>query len=296
MIEALEPTKIKMLLDKINRNPESVAKLAVDFAADSGVDLSEFIIDDIMSSQFPLAIDPLLISENTFEEKLMRAETILDIWLPDLINKRFLDFGCAEGQVPFLASKTAQIAVGYDIDNSGWDKISPKDNLILLNDIEQLTEYAPFDIILVFDVLDHLINDDPINVLKKLKSLLRPSTGRIYIRLHPWTSRHATHLYRTLNKAFCHMLLTEEQLKTLGHIGLPTLKITKPIITYDNWFNDSGLKIFNREIIKEPIEEYFKEGLVSDIIKSHWKTSNFSMIASDDTKTHSLITILQYNQ
>jgi SAM-dependent methyltransferase len=128
--EETDPNKIKVLLAKINENPELLTRLSASFIP--GVDLREFVIEDIMSPQFPLAVDPLLISDDTPEEKSMRAETILNVWLPELQGKRFLDFGCGEGFIPVLASRTAEIAVGCDIDTTGWDMVLPKDNLFLL--------------------------------------------------------------------------------------------------------------------------------------------------------------------
>jgi 2-polyprenyl-3-methyl-5-hydroxy-6-metoxy-1,4-benzoquinol methylase len=104
IIDETDPNKIKLLLDKINNNPTGISRLLADFTE-----------IDIFSNSWPLAVDPLLISDGSIEDQTMRAETIVDVILPPLENKKFLDFGCGEGYVTKVAAKVAALAMGYDI-------------------------------------------------------------------------------------------------------------------------------------------------------------------------------------
>lgn len=80
------------------------------------------------------------------------------------------------------------------------------------------------------------------------------------MRCHPWISRHGTHLYTKLNKAFIHLVFNDEEIKTLIQDYQPekNQKVIKPLSTYDAFVAESGLKKESRQEIKDTVEPFFK--------------------------------------
>jgi len=89
-------------------------------------------------------------------------------------------------------------------------------------------------------------------MLQNVRAVCSPKT-KVYVRCHPWTSRHGGHLYLTINRAYAHILLSDE---TLAKIECePVRKITRPLSTYDKIFNDSGFNINSVDKIIRPMEK-----------------------------------------
>lgn len=213
----------------------------------------------VNSDKWPESVDSSLIcDENSEDEKLERAEFIIDsIQEPHLNGKKFLDFGCGEGHVVVKSKNQASFSVGYDILKQGnlkWED----DSLLLTTDIDKVKNNAPYDIILLYDVLDHC--DNPTEVLSLLNNLLT-NDGVVYIRVHPWCSRHGSHQYKTLNKAFIHLVFNQNELDKLGFKDDSKQKVIRPISTYSKIFEDSGFLIesFIKDISK--VELFFENNI-----------------------------------
>lgn len=226
-------------------------------------DLSEFkILSDILnSSRWPEAVCAALIAdEDSEQDKEERAQGINSIMLPPTAKKSFLDFGCGEGHVAKYVSTEASLSVGYDIFRNPKSKLeweNKKDKLLLTTDFNKVVSEGPYDIILIYDVLDH--SQDPKEVLFKAKSVLADD-GRIYVRTHPWTSRHGGHVYRKINKAFIHLVFTEEELKSMGVELEYNVKSMRPIDNFNLWLEGSGLKnSLEPELDQQEVEPFFKE-------------------------------------
>ena len=218
------------------------------------------------SDDWPRAVFQVQIAdENSEKDKDDRAEGIADILLPPLNSKRFLDFGCGEGHVANYAAKFADFSVGYDIvksPRSRFDWESECDNSLFTTDIEKARAKGPFDIILLYDVLDHAQESTTKEILALAKSMLADN-GKIYVRTHPWTSRHGGHAYRKINKAFVHLVFTEEELKSMGVEPEHNFKIMAPLSTYNSWINDSGLKNSDKpELDQQEVELFFRDNPV----------------------------------
>lgn len=218
------------------------------------------------SEDWPRAVFQVQIAdENSEKDKDERAEGIADILLPPLEGKKFLDFGCGEGHVVNHASKSADFSVGYDIVKSPrsrfeWEVEGEK--TLLTTDIEKVRAKGPFDVILLYDVLDHVKESTPQDILAVAKSLLADG-GKMYVRMHPWTSRHGGHAYRKINKAFVHLVFTEEELSHLGVELEHNLKIKTPVATYGSWLEGSGLKnSAEPELDQQDVESFFKDNPV----------------------------------
>lgn len=224
------------------------------------------------SKKWPLAVPDELICGEDEDQKLARASGILNDFIQtDLSDKKLLDFGCGEGHVPFVAANLAgvKLAIGYDILKQ-WNTFEHTPNLKFSNDFEEISNNGPYDAILINDVIDH--TDE--NILTKAKELLN-FKGRIYLRCHPWTSRHGTHLYKQLNKAYLHLVFTSDELYSMGLKETPARKILDPIPEYKKLIEEAGLSITKENIISQPIEIFFThEPSILKRIKEQWKKSN----------------------
>lgn len=217
------------------------------------------------SDAWPEAVPPDLICADN--EKGTQARGILREFITTSIqNKRFLDFGCGEGYITKSAKKDfgALFSVGYDIkQNSLWDETA-----IFSNDFKKIKEHAPYDVIMAFDVLDHAKN--PIEALKQMKLVREQIYGRIFVRFHPWTSRHGSHLYKDLNKAYLHLIFDDKELASLGLMNQETNKSINPLEEYRIWIKEAGLTVLEEKPIIQPIEIFFtKNPILARRIKNY---------------------------
>lgn len=206
------------------------------------------------SDVWPNAIPKELISEDNIESQMARAAGILGEYIAvDLNGKRFLDFGCGAGHVVEAAKSLfgAATAIGYDIrEKAEWSDL--KEGKFTSN-INTLKQAGPFEVILLYDVLDHA--DNPVEVLKLCKQL-KAIDGKIYVRCHPWSSRTGLNIHKILNKAYLHLVFTETELTSLGVVGEKTTKIQNTDI-YKEWINSAELTIMKESSIKQEIELFF---------------------------------------
>lgn len=254
-------SKIMELLTYVHNNSSMVNSLSV--AQDSNFD----ILNAINSDLWPAAVNEhLLINRNDEQEKKERGQGIVELYIEEsLENKKFLDYGCGEGHVIEAASNVAKFSIGYDIRPfQKWEEIN------CTNNWDEILKNGPYDVILLFDVLDHLIEENPIDVLKKIKTIMVPN-GSLYIRFHPITSRCATHSYHKMNKAFIHLVLNPDEMARL----LPNEEDyivnngpTKPIKTYEEYIRESGFTIESRNEITEKPEDFFKNPNILKILQN----------------------------
>lgn len=217
------------------------------------------------SEAWPTAVaKELICDDNNEQDKFDRATGIVNVFISELVeNKKFLDFGCGFGHVPFAAHiNKAKVAVGYDISDNF--SVNEQQNLVLTNDWQKVIDNGPYDIITMFDVMDHLVDETPVNVLLNLKTVLSPN-GKIYVRYHPFTSRHGSHLYKKINKAYLHLVFTPEEIKAIvpDYIPEPSPPVVQPLKIYSTIPVLSGLKIEKEYITRTPVENFFKHGEIA---------------------------------
>lgn len=226
------------------------------------------------SSEWPEAVFPDQIAdESSDRDKAERGEAIAEIMLPPYAGKRFLDFGCGEGHVARHIAKEASVSVGYDVvspanPSVAWEE--KQGSLLLTTDFENVRREGPYDLVLLYDVVDHC-ECDPAEVLKSVASVLAPN-GSVIMRCHPWCSRHGGHIYRKINRAFVHLVFSEDELRELGVEPEHNNKVLKPLASYGRAIDASGLaRESEAEIDSQEVEEFFKSTpLVRDRILRHW--------------------------
>jgi 2-polyprenyl-3-methyl-5-hydroxy-6-metoxy-1,4-benzoquinol methylase len=236
------------------------------------------------SDVWPEAVPPELICNDIEEEKMSRAAGIVqDFIAMDLKEKSFLDFGCGEGHVPYVAATLyeSKNVVGYDIKNQDWAALDPHDELKFTTEWEDVRRKGPYDIILINDVLDHC--KDPASTLQMIQEVKKPIDGQVFLRIHPWTSRHGSHLYKQLNKAYLHLVFTKDELYAMGLEPPEILRIINPIKTYKRFIKDAGFTILKESVVTQPVELFFTHTPeVLRRIKSNWRNSDEPKLASGE--------------
>lgn len=228
-------------------------------------------IKELLSSpDWPEAIDIAAIDN----DQKVRATKILELVVTDFLHDtRFLDFGCGDGHVAHAAiSKSVKLSVGYDIKQE-WANFPPTDKFLLTTNFQEVVQQAPYDIVLLFDVLDHY-KGNPVEGLCKIREIMRPG-GRLYVRTHPWCSRNGTHLYKDLNKAYVHLILDEVELSRIGgYVSDHTVKLTQPIKSYREWFQKADFAIKSEIVITNDVVEPFftsrNNSIIIEKIARHW--------------------------
>jgi 2-polyprenyl-3-methyl-5-hydroxy-6-metoxy-1,4-benzoquinol methylase len=235
----------------------------------------------LLSDDWPNAVNPDEICDMELESDMQeRAEGIMDLMVEvSLRGRRFLDFGCGDGRRLGLSdAQGTEISVGYDVKKHPlW--AAPTSGKILTTNFSDVEANAPYHNILLFDVLDHIVgNETPVELLKRLHSLLAPR-GILYMRVHPWTSRHATHVYKELNKAYAHLVFSPEELLKLvpeSSCREESNHIVYPIMTYRKYCKEAGFKEMRMREIKEPPEKFFSEtAMVRDRILTTVRAAGF---------------------
>lgn len=234
----------------------------------------------LQSDKWPAAVEPFLIcSTDSDQDKEDRAEGILDLIIDThLEGLSFLDFGCGEGHVVSHAlSQNPKISIGYDVvAASRWKSINDE-RAVYTTEWEDVQKHSPFDVVLLYDVIDHIASssDEIITALKRIKSVMA-ANAKVYVRCHPWCSRHATHLYHQINKAYVHLIFSPEELEQMGYIGTFTHNIIHPMMTYSELFRAGGLRAHRKEkITRSDVEKFFQiTPVIANRIKKQWKQSH----------------------
>lgn len=212
-------------------------------------------IGDLMAIDcWPEAVPQFLVAkEVSLEDQANRANAVLDMLLDRRVEGlTFLDFGCGDGWIASEVLKRGVIeSVGYDIkENPNWETLKGPKFTSNFNDLHQ--NY--FDVIFLYDVLDHC--EDPVFLMSQIQNLIKPN-GTVYVRCHPWTSKHATHLYKQgINKAYLHLFLSYDEIKELiKQDPMFTRMEKKPLEAYHWWFNTFVIK--KERSVKEPVNGFF---------------------------------------
>lgn len=224
---------------------------------------------NVNDEDWPQAVSPFMIVRTDIE-KQFRAVQIVGLIPMALEGMNVLDCGCGEGQIAGEVAARAKRVTAYD-PFCDQDKWQDKPNLLFTNNLDVVQERGPYDAILLYDVIDHLEGESPATFLATMGKLLAPN-GRVFMRAHPWTSKHGSHLYETnLNKAYAHLALTPDELVIAGFDVKPNLRIVRPMAAYEQFAKTAGLKVLDRKGHNDPVEPYFSGELLDRIIGVTWK-------------------------
>lgn len=196
----------------------------------------------ISSDCWPKAVHDSAIVR-TEEEMTLRAKSILRQYIK-VKDKKFLDFGCGFGHCVREAKNDAKYALGFDVNKQEkWEEMDAE----FTDDFNRVKHHGPFDVILLYDVIDHVHEMVHGQIMSQVRQVSNKNTV-IHIRCHPWTSIHGGHLYENLNRAFAHLFLNDEQISK--HQSESTCRVTRPIATYRDIFNGRGLRVDHHRVHK----------------------------------------------
>jgi 2-polyprenyl-3-methyl-5-hydroxy-6-metoxy-1,4-benzoquinol methylase len=283
--------KVNLLIDRLVQgfqelkaalNDEPAPKVTTLSTPAPQVELNSFdrLKQALESDRWPESVNKNLVCDPNSEiDKVERGRGVVELLVEDNLNGlKFLDYGCGEGYAAFYASeKNPAVSVGYDIKDQNWQHFQTKPNLLFTTNKKVVADNGPYDVILLFDVIDHLDGATPVDVLKEVASLLSP-TGKIYMRTHPFTAKHATHLYHDLNKAFLHLVFTEDELKQIvpdAKYAEKNLGVTTPLLSYGNWIEEAKLAVVHKREIRDKVESFFKIPQVAERIMKNTKMTTF---------------------
>ena len=228
-------------------------------------------LPNIADPLWPLAVpDESIVGSSDIKTKV-RATLAEGTIGPCPVGLTVLDYGSHDGSIARQLGKSAKKCYAYDIDKNCQIYNTPDSKYEAINHFDNFSKanVGQIDLIVLFDVLDHLVGIGAIELLSQLKSLLSPN-GRIFLRCHPWTARTGGHLYTQRNKAFLHLALTPEELLAQGLTCSPNIKVNKPLATYEHMISMAELHIERKRVHTLPVEPYFSGPLLSRIIKSTW--------------------------
>ena len=132
---------------------------------------------------------------------------------------------------------------------------------LLTTDFAKVQANGPYDFIIAYDVLDHTNN--PVTTLQMIRNLCSEKT-RVFIRCHTWMGRHGGHLYKTLNKAWAHLIFTPDEFELMGIKLEPIYKYYYPIANQKQWFQSCGLHVKSENVITCAIEPFFRRKEIVD--------------------------------
>ncbi len=209
-----------------------------------------FIKDLVFSDKWPNAVDPSHIVVTSAAKK-QRAQDIINYFVVvNIDNKRLLDYGCDQGYCVIAAKNKKCVAYGYD-------PTLPSNDSIITSNKSYIFSHSPYDIIMLYDTLDHIGPDQLDENIKFIKTLTHNGTT-IYIRTHPYTSRHGGHSYLTHNKAFIHLFMDQQTMKDRKVHCDNDLRVIDPLTFYDDLFIKHGFKILSKNILRTAVEPIIK--------------------------------------
>ena len=264
---AEQPTPVQSVEPKLEPIPETTSEPEVPET------VSFETLAALLDKDWPPAVDEVLIcNPDSEEDKLNRAEGIIELLIDQpLKEKKFLDFGCGEGQVPYKAvAQEATISVGYDlVAHETWKKYT-NDKLVYSTNLDEVKKYGPFDVVLIYDVLDHTTKQKAVEILTSVQELLADK-GKVYLRTHPFCSRHSGHYYHKLNKAYLRLVFTPEELKKLGLEPEDTWKVVHPIYQYREAIDMAGLRQESNNILRQRLEPFFtRNKAIASRVMTHY--------------------------
>ena len=217
-----------------------------DFNLDVNV-CPENIAEIISLDCWPEAVYDKFIVRNDKDIKF-RADSIVNHYIGSNNKVKFLDYGCGDGSCVDAARSEGIIGYGFDIiKNDSWGNFC-------YNDFNDVANNGPYDMILLYDVLDHC--RDISDIFNKIRSIIHKGSV-VKCRLHPWVSKHGGHYYKKLNKAYVHLFLEYDYCEHF------VVKTFNPLSYYMKNFYDFGFNIDKMNIRRKSLEFIRNKSLIN---------------------------------
>lgn len=256
-VKATRPADVAVLANLLHKfgKPPTLATL---------VGNNESMFEILKTNLWPEAVPPSMVVKDEAAKRIRAGSILAGFVNQTLKGKKFLDFGCGEGHVTAEAARSGAQSIGYDPTIYGeWSGFSDGK---FTDSLEEVASHGPYDIILLYDVADHVTSLEPWVFMKSVANLMSPST-KLYVRYHPITSPHATHTYTTFNKAYAHLLFDENVLVELG-ANPQTVIRTHP--TAD--LAKAGLRIEQMNRVVTPVDPFFHDEFILSLLTArHFK-------------------------
>lgn len=228
----------------------------------------------LFSDEWPRAAqDDQICDFSSEEHKSFRAKNCLNVFglcESKLLGKRFLDFGCGEGHVVREAAKRGAISFGFDVNQnplwSSQDMATFFSNWASVQD--EVSKNGKFDYVFLYDVLDHLTWENVSIASSKIHDVCKEY---VFIRCHPFCSRHGYHLHTKLNKAFVHLVFSPDELFSLNLI--PAEKDTIFVVNVDFYTSlfSKKFNIISEHKMIDSVDNFFKANpFIMKRIKDRW--------------------------
>ena len=148
------------------------------------------------------------------------------MFLPFVEGKDVLELGCGYGYDAFLFSKRAKMVIGLDVNKNATEKASTRfdhiSNLFFVADdaLNFLNNGRKFDIIVLFESLEHFTAEEQLVLIKTLWETLKPN-GQLFLST---PNGKCVPFYR--KNPYHKKELSVEELKMLlsGHFRIETIK------------------------------------------------------------------------
>lgn len=240
-LRSTSTNSIKAMIELVSANPTGVVSMTTE--------LSPKLAGQVIKTElWPEAVPASMIVRDEPMKKI-RANAIVTSFIKEPIKgKKVLDLGCGDGHCVTEIARVGGVALGYD-------PVAVPDNPLVTTDLDKVNAEGPYDVIMLYDVLDHVVDDaERAKLLALARQHLKPG-GKIYVRCHPYTSRHGLHNYYKFNKAYAQLFLTPEELAP--HEPIPTVRTLTPLLTYKKWFAETGLVIGKEELKRHNLDDFF---------------------------------------
>lgn len=210
----------------------------------------------ITAEDWPLAVPEESIVRTSVQE-LTRAKMMASK-LPSLTGK-ILDFGCGKGYLTEHLHNSNKDIIGYDKKSYSdeWVSKSCKD---FYTSWEDVVANGPFDSVIMYDVIDHIVDEPIQDVISKIKESMSKN-GVLYVFAHPWTGPHGGHLYEHINKAYAHLLINKDILDQLYPDRMKCVEFLRPQAHYKVHLEDQ-FKVKEKKAFNQPPNSWIVENIV----------------------------------
>ena len=193
--------------------------------------------------------------------KIIRGIEQISMLPAAALDVKMLDFGCGNGDLIAALNSTGRKAVGYDKTTQSTNNC--------FSDWAKIIDLAPFKLAILYDVLDHTDLQDFIEILEQIKTVIH-SDGKIFIRVHPFSSINGSHDFSPINLAFAHLCLTPSEMTRFGLKTWQNIKVVLPLEFYERVFGLLGYAVVSKKVHHSQVNPFVVSNLMPRIRRLHY--------------------------